>query len=174
MPVLGTGSGHTPILPFHCASFSFISSHAWDINILELLFLVTLYCSGLQKYLNQQGFNLVGYIDNFGDLYELVAYAITGNDIVVEAVLSGNRNFEGHVHPLTRANYLASPPLVVAYALAGSTSIIVDQLNVKAYFTRVGSDPFPTEIMGKGGGDLLRFVRQEFGTTTGRRIAVVD
>ncbi|PHU25279.1 Aconitate hydratase [Capsicum chinense] len=117
-----------PILPFHCASFSSISSHAWDINILELLFLVTLYCSGLQKYLNQQGFNLVGYIDNFGDLYELVAYDITGNDIVVAAVLSGNRNFEGHVHPLTRANYLASPPLVVAYALAGRLKHISHEL----------------------------------------------
>ncbi|KAF3654316.1 Plastidal glycolate/glycerate translocator 1, chloroplastic [Capsicum annuum] len=121
-----------------------------------------LHKSGLQKYLNQQGFNLVGYgctcIGNSRDLDESVASAITDNDIEVAAVLSVNRNFEGRVHPLTRANYLASPPLVVAYALAGT---------VKAYTTRVGSDPFPTEIMGKGG-DLLRFVGQEFGTTTGR------
>ncbi|KAJ6713558.1 ACONITASE/IRON-RESPONSIVE ELEMENT FAMILY MEMBER [Salix viminalis] len=56
----------------------------------------------------------------FGDIDEAVASAITENDLVVAAVLSGNRNFEGRVHPLTRANYLASPPLVLAYALAGN------------------------------------------------------
>lgn len=84
--------------------------------------------SGLQKYLNQLGFHIVGYgcttcIGNSGDLDEAVASAITDNDIVAAAVLSGNRNFEGRVHPLTRANYLASPPLVVAYALAGTVDI---------------------------------------------------
>ncbi|XP_031270938.1 aconitate hydratase 3, mitochondrial-like [Pistacia vera] len=87
-----------------------------------------LLASGLQKYLNQQGFNIVGYgcttcIGNSGDLDESVASAITENDIVAAAVLSGNRNFEGRVHALTRANYLASPPLVVAYALAGTVDI---------------------------------------------------
>ncbi|KAK4780932.1 hypothetical protein SAY87_017038 [Trapa incisa] len=81
--------------------------------------------SGLQKYLNQLGFHIVGYgcttcIGNSGDIEEAVASAISENDIVAAAVLSGNRNFEGRVHPLTRANYLASPPLVVAYALAGT------------------------------------------------------
>ncbi|KAF3663954.1 putative beta-1,3-galactosyltransferase 2-like [Capsicum annuum] len=84
--------------------------------------------SGLQKYLNQQGFHIVGYgcttcIGNSGDLDESVSSAISENDIVAAAVLSGNRNFEGRVHPLTRANYLASPPLVVAYALAGTVDI---------------------------------------------------
>ncbi|GFP98143.1 aconitate hydratase 2 mitochondrial [Phtheirospermum japonicum] len=84
--------------------------------------------SGLQKYLNQQGFNIVGYgcttcIGNSGDLDESVASAIVDHDLVAAAVLSGNRNFEGRVHPLTRANYLASPPLVVAYALAGTVDI---------------------------------------------------
>ncbi|XP_022145484.1 aconitate hydratase, cytoplasmic-like isoform X2 [Momordica charantia] len=84
--------------------------------------------SGLQKYLDQLGFNTVEYgcttcIGNSGDLDEEVASAITENDIVAAAVLSGNRNFEGRVHPLTRANYLASPPLVVAYALAGTVHI---------------------------------------------------
>ncbi|CAA3010903.1 aconitate hydratase, cytoplasmic [Olea europaea subsp. europaea] len=84
--------------------------------------------SGLQKYLNEQGFHIVGYgcttcIGNSGDLDESVAAAISENDIVAAAVLSGNRNFEGRVHPLTRANYLASPPLVVAYALAGTVDI---------------------------------------------------
>ena len=59
-------------------------------------------------------------IGNSGDLDETVAEAITRNDLVASAVLSGNRNFEGRVHALTRANYLASPPLVVAYALAGT------------------------------------------------------
>lgn len=84
--------------------------------------------SDLQKYLNQLGFHIVGYgcttcIGNSGDLDEAVASAITENDIVAAAVLSGNRNFEGRVHPLTRANYLGSPPLVVAYALAGTVDI---------------------------------------------------
>ncbi|KAM7260819.1 hypothetical protein ACFE04_026294 [Oxalis oulophora] len=84
--------------------------------------------SGLTPYLNQLGFNIVGYgcttcIGNSGDIDESVASAITENDIVASAVLSGNRNFEGRVHPLTRANYLASPPLVVAYALAGTVDI---------------------------------------------------
>ncbi|KAG5545555.1 hypothetical protein RHGRI_017906 [Rhododendron griersonianum] len=88
--------------------------------------------SGLQKYLNEQGFHIVGYgcttcIGNSGDLDESVASAISENDIVAAAVLSGNRNFEGRVHALTRANYLASPPLVVAYALAGSVDIDFDK-----------------------------------------------
>ncbi|KAL7000097.1 aconitate hydratase, partial [Sarracenia purpurea var. burkii] len=87
---------------------------------------------GLQQYLNEQGFHIVGYgcttcIGNSGDLDESVASAITENDIVGAAVLSGNRNFEGRVHPLTRANYLASPPLVVAYALAGTVDIDFDK-----------------------------------------------
>ncbi|XP_020678609.1 aconitate hydratase, cytoplasmic-like [Dendrobium catenatum] len=88
--------------------------------------------SGLQKYLNQLGFHIVGYgcttcIGNSGDLDESIASAISQNDIVAAAVLSGNRNFEGRVHPLTRANYLASPPLVVAYALAGTVDIDFDK-----------------------------------------------
>ncbi|XAR67446.1 Aconitate hydratase [Bertholletia excelsa] len=84
--------------------------------------------SGLQKFLSQQGFHIVGYgcttcIGNSGELNESVSSAISDNDIIAAAVLSGNRNFEGRVHPLTRANYLASPPLVVAYALAGTVDI---------------------------------------------------
>nr|GEW48980.1 aconitate hydratase, cytoplasmic [Tanacetum cinerariifolium] len=82
----------------------------------------------LPKYLDEQGFNIVGYgcttcIGNSGELDEAVGAAISENDIVASAVLSGNRNFEGRVHALTRANYLASPPLVVAYALAGTVDI---------------------------------------------------
>ena len=81
--------------------------------------------SGLQTDLDALGFNLVGYgcttcIGNSGPLAEPISKAINGNDIVAASVLSGNRNFEGRVSPDVRANYLASPPLVVAYALAGT------------------------------------------------------
>lgn len=84
--------------------------------------------SGLLPYLEKLGFYLAGYgcmtcIGNSGPLLEPVSQAIEANDLVAAAVLSGNRNFEGRVHPLTRANYLASPPLVVAYALAGRVDI---------------------------------------------------
>ncbi len=84
--------------------------------------------AGLDKYLDTLGFALVGYgcttcIGNSGPLPEPVANAITGSDLVAAAVLSGNRNFEGRVHPQVRANYLASPMLVVAYALAGSINL---------------------------------------------------
>jgi aconitate hydratase len=84
--------------------------------------------SGLNKYLDALGFQLVGYgcttcIGNSGPLPEAVANAVNDRDLVVAAVLSGNRNFEGRVHPQVRANYLASPMLVVAYALAGSMNI---------------------------------------------------
>ena len=84
--------------------------------------------SGLQKDLDKIGFNLVGYgcttcIGNSGPLPENVSDSIRKNDLVAAAVLSGNRNFEGRVNPDVRANYLASPPLVVAYALAGSLNV---------------------------------------------------
>jgi aconitate hydratase len=84
--------------------------------------------SGLLPYLEQIGFYLVGYgcttcIGNSGPLPEPVANAIQEGDLVAAAVLSGNRNFEGRIHANVRANYLASPPLVVAYALAGSMDV---------------------------------------------------
>jgi len=84
--------------------------------------------SGLQTYLDQIGFNTVGYgcttcIGNSGPLLPEIEEAIKANDLFVTSVLSGNRNFEGRVHPLVKANYLASPPLVVAYALAGTVDI---------------------------------------------------
>lgn len=84
--------------------------------------------SGLQTYLDQIGFNTVGYgcttcIGNSGPLLPEIEDAIKENDLFVTSVLSGNRNFEGRVHPLVKANYLASPPLVVAYALAGTVDI---------------------------------------------------
>jgi aconitate hydratase len=80
--------------------------------------------SGVQKDLDALGFNLVGYgcttcIGNSGPLPEPIARVVEENKLVVASVLSGNRNFEGRINPLTRFNYLASPPLVVAYALAG-------------------------------------------------------
>jgi aconitate hydratase len=80
--------------------------------------------SGLMSYLEKLNFHLVGYgcttcIGNSGPLPEAIGAAIKDNNLVAVAVLSGNRNFEGRIHPLVRANYLASPPLVVAYALAG-------------------------------------------------------
>jgi aconitate hydratase len=84
--------------------------------------------SGLQKSLDALGFNLVGFgcttcIGNSGPLPEEISEAVNKNDLVAAAVLSGNRNFEGRVNADVRANYLASPPLVVAYALAGSMQI---------------------------------------------------
>jgi aconitate hydratase len=83
--------------------------------------------SGLQKDLDKIGFNLIGYgcttcIGNSGPLQEEISESINKNGIVAAAVLSGNRNFEGRVSPDVQANYLASPPLVVAYALAGSVT----------------------------------------------------
>jgi aconitate hydratase len=83
--------------------------------------------AGLQTYLNDVGFNLVGYgcttcIGNSGPLAEPISKAINGNDIVAASVLSGNRNFEGRVSADVRANFLASPPLVVAYALKGTVT----------------------------------------------------
>ena len=83
-----------------------------------------LQASGLTQYLDKLKFNLVGYgcttcIGNSGPLPDAIGAAIKENNLVAVAVLSGNRNFEGRIHPLVRANYLASPPLVVAYALAG-------------------------------------------------------
>ncbi|OXS68543.1 aconitate hydratase 1 [Lysinibacillus sp. KCTC 33748] len=84
--------------------------------------------SGLQTYLDEIGFNTVGYgcttcIGNSGPLLPEIEDAIKENDLFVTSVLSGNRNFEGRVHPLVKANYLASPPLVVAYALAGTVDV---------------------------------------------------
>ncbi len=86
--------------------------------------------AGLQKFLDKLGFNLVGYgcttcIGNSGPLPEAIGDAVTKGDLVAAAVLSGNRNFEGRVNPLVKANYLASPMLVVVYALAGSMKIDV-------------------------------------------------
>lgn len=84
--------------------------------------------AGLTKYMDKLGFNLVGYgcttcIGNSGPLPEPVEKAIREGDLIAAGVLSGNRNFEGRIHPWVKANFLASPPLVVAYALAGTVDI---------------------------------------------------
>ncbi|MBW7983993.1 aconitate hydratase AcnA [Enterobacillus tribolii] len=95
--------------------------------------------AGLMPYLEQLGFNLVGYgcttcIGNSGPLPDPIEKAIKDGDITVGAVLSGNRNFEGRIHPLVKTNWLASPPLVVAYALAGN-------MKVNLANDALGSDP---------------------------------
>lgn len=119
--------------------------------------------AGVQDALDALGFHIAGYgcmtcIGNSGEIPNEVQDAIIDNDLVASAVLSGNRNFEGRVHPQTRANYLASPPLVVAYALAGRCDI-----------------DFETEPIGKGSNGKDVFLRdiwpsrkevQEVTTTT--------
>jgi len=144
--------------------------------------------SGLQKDLDALGFNLVGFgcttcIGNSGPLPEEISEAINTNDLVAAAVLSGNRNFEGRVNADVRANYLASPPLVVAYAIAGSMQVDiakqplgVDQKGRKVYLRDIW--PSNREI-----GDFVRknvnkqmFARKYAnvfkGDTSWRKIAV--
>jgi aconitate hydratase len=99
--------------------------------------------SGTLPYLEKLGFNIVGYgcttcIGNSGPLPAAVAEAVRAGDLVSSAVISGNRNFEGRVHPLVKANFLASPPLVVAYALAGTTDI---DLSTEPLGTGQGGQP---------------------------------
>ncbi|MBS4189409.1 aconitate hydratase AcnA [Bacillus sp. FJAT-49705] len=105
--------------------------------------------SGLQPYLDQLGFNIVGYgcttcIGNSGPLKDEIEKAIAESDLLVTSVLSGNRNFEGRIHPLVKANYLASPPLVVAYALAGTVDI--DLKNDPIGKDKDGNDVFFNDI----------------------------
>ncbi len=95
--------------------------------------------AGLQKYLDQLGFQVIGYgcatcIGNSGPLLPEISEAIRENNLLVTSVLSGNRNFEGRIHSLIKANYLASPPLVVAYALAGN-------MNIDLLTEAIGFDP---------------------------------
>ncbi|MBY0292424.1 MAG: aconitate hydratase AcnA [Alphaproteobacteria bacterium] len=103
----------------------------------------------LQKDLNGLGFNLVGYgcttcIGNSGPLLEPIAKTIDDNNLSMIAVLSGNRNFEGRIHPQVKMNYLASPPLVVAYALAGS--MLVDLYNDPLGQDQQGQDVYLRDI----------------------------
>jgi aconitate hydratase len=105
--------------------------------------------SGLDKYLNELGFNLVGYgcttcIGNSGPLNDNISNSITEGELYVASVLSGNRNFEGRVHPQVKANYLASPPLVVAYAIAGS--LVLDLYKDSLGKDKNGKDIFLKDI----------------------------
>jgi aconitate hydratase len=105
--------------------------------------------SGLDKHLDALGFNTVGYgcttcIGNSGPLPEPVSEAVKKGNLVVSAVLSGNRNFEGRINPQVKANYLASPPLVVAYAIAGTTD--VDLENEPLGKDKSGKDVFLKDI----------------------------
>ncbi len=105
--------------------------------------------SGLDKPLNELGFNTVGYgcttcIGNSGPLPDAVSHAVSEGDLVVAAVLSGNRNFEGRINAQVKANYLASPPLVVAYALAGTTDI--DLVTQPLGKDKAGKDVYLKEI----------------------------
>jgi aconitate hydratase len=126
--------------------------------------------AGVQQYLDQLGFQLVGYgcttcIGNSGPLPDPIAKAIEEHKLVTAAVLSGNRNFEGRVNPLTRFNYLASPPLVVAYALAGRMDLDLTREPIG-----VGADgpvfvrdiwPSPAEVHD----EINRSVKSDFFTT---------
>lgn len=105
--------------------------------------------AGLTEYMDQLGFNLVGYgcttcIGNSGPLPEPVEKAIKDGDLIAAGVLSGNRNFEGRIHPWVKANFLASPPLVVAYALAGTVNI--DMNNDPIGKDKDGNDVYLREI----------------------------
>tara|TARA_Y100001970_G_scaffold168150_1_gene205678 strand:+ start:272 stop:2914 length:2643 start_codon:yes stop_codon:yes gene_type:complete len=100
--------------------------------------------ANLSKYLNKIGFNLVGYgcttcIGNSGPLNEWVSKEITDKDLIVCSVLSGNRNFEGRVHQEVKANFLASPPLVVAFAIAGN-------MNVNLFTDPIGTSKFGDKV----------------------------
>jgi aconitate hydratase len=110
--------------------------------------------AGLQRYLDELGFNTVGYgcttcIGNSGPLPEPISEAIEEGDLVAVSVLSGNRNFEARIHPEVKANYLASPPLVVAYALAGRMDI--DLLEEPIGRDRDGNDVYLREIWPSSG-----------------------
>ncbi len=105
--------------------------------------------SGLQEHLDAIGFNLVGYgcttcIGNSGPLQDEISKAINDNDLIATSVLSGNRNFEGRISPDVRANYLASPPLVVVYAIAGDMNI--DLTNDPIGQDKNGNDVYMKDI----------------------------
>lgn len=118
--------------------------------------------SGLQKDLDKLGFNLVGFgcttcIGNSGPLPDAISKTINGSDLVAAAVLSGNRNFEGRVNPDVRANYLASPPLVVAFALAGS---VMKDLAKDALGLGKNGKPVYLKDIWPSSKEVARFVRK--------------
>ena len=118
--------------------------------------------SGLQKDLDKLGFNLVGFgcttcIGNSGPLSDAISKTVSASDLVAAAVLSGNRNFEGRVNPDVRANYLASPPLVVAYALAGS---MLKDLSTEPLGTGKGGKPVYLKDIWPNSKEISAFVRR--------------
>jgi aconitate hydratase len=131
--------------------------------------------AGLMGHLEQLGFHVVGYgcttcIGNSGPLPEPIAHAIDEHDLAVVSVLSGNRNFEGRIHPQVKASYLASPPLVVAYALAGTANIDLtkdplgkDEDGEPVYLRDLW--PSPDEII-----DAMKSVRSELFTEEYARV----
>ncbi len=122
--------------------------------------------AGLQQHLDSLGFNVAGFgcttcIGNSGPLAEPIAAAIEGGDLVATAVLSGNRNFEGRISPHVKANYLASPPLVVAYALAGSMTrdLLNDPLG-----KGTGGEPVYLKDIWPGGDEIRETVEKFLNT----------
>lgn len=118
--------------------------------------------AGLSPALDQLGFQVVGYgcttcIGNSGPLREDVTNAITEHDLLTASVLSGNRNFEGRIHPLVKANYLASPMLVVAYALAGTVAI---DLTKEALGTDLNGNPVYLKDIWPGPAEILQVVNE--------------
>ena len=141
--------------------------------------------AGLTPYLDKLGFNLVGYgcttcIGNSGPLIPEVSQAVNDNDLAVVSVLSGNRNFEGRINPDVKMNYLASPPLVVAYALAGSMD--VDLFNDPLGQDTDGNDVFLKDIWPTAAeveeviahGDHVRDVHRRLRRRVRRRRAVAE
>jgi aconitate hydratase len=118
--------------------------------------------SGLQPDLDKLGFNLVGFgcttcIGNSGPLPEPISEAVNKNDLVAGAVISGNRNFEGRVNPDVKANYLASPPLVVAYAIAGSLQI---DLTTEPLGTGSDGQPVFLKDIWPSNQEIAKFIRE--------------
>ncbi len=118
--------------------------------------------AGLAEPLGKLGFNLVGYgcttcIGNSGPLPDSVAAAVTTGDLVAAAVLSGNRNFEGRINPHVKANFLASPPLVVAYALAGTVDI---DLNTEPLGTGTNGQPVYLRDIWPSDAEVARVVEE--------------
>ncbi|MDI4666937.1 aconitate hydratase AcnA [Xanthobacter autotrophicus] len=118
--------------------------------------------AGLQDDLDKLGFNLVGFgcttcIGNSGPLPEAISEAINKNDLVAGAVISGNRNFEGRVNPDVKANYLASPPLVVAYALAGSLQV---DLTTEPLGTDKDGDPVYLKDIWPSNKEVAQYIRE--------------
>ncbi len=151
--------------PYLMIAAGLLAKRAWEVGLTKKKWVKTSLAPGsqvvkdyLQKlglldYLEKLGFNVVGYgcttcIGNSGPLDKEIEQEIIGNDLNVSSVLSGNRNFEGRVHPLIKANWLASPPLVVAYSILGSTTLNITKEplglgknNTEIYLKDIWPDP---------------------------------